>query len=71
MISTHHLGLFKRLRLAGYISRDRLNGILGVTRAFGDISFKEYPPAQDGGLWRGQQLTSQPETTAVNDALYA
>lgn len=50
----------------GYISRDRLNGILGVTRAFGDIAFKEYPPPPpDGDMWRGQQLISKPETRSV------
>ncbi|CAM9377811.1 unnamed protein product, partial [Laminaria digitata] len=49
----------------GYISRNRLNGILGVTRAFGDIGFKNYPPAEEGDMWRGQQLTSRPETNRV------
>eukprot|EP00903_Cladosiphon_okamuranus_P009035 g8638.t3 len=49
----------------GYISRDRLNGVLGVTRAFGDIGFKEYPVSLGGNMWQGQQLTSQPETNSV------
>lgn len=52
--------------LSGYISRDRLNGILGVTRAFGDIGFKEYPAALGRSMWQGQQLTSQPETNSVS-----
>lgn len=50
----------------GYISRGRLNGILGLTRAFGDISFKEYPPEREGDLWERQQLTSQPEMNSVS-----
>ncbi|CAN0043269.1 unnamed protein product [Scytosiphon promiscuus] len=49
----------------GFISRDRLNGLLGVTRAFGDIAFKQFPPSAGDDMWQGQQLTSQPETSSV------
>jgi serine/threonine protein phosphatase PrpC len=48
----------------GYISRRRLNGVLDVTRSFGDISFKMYPPT-GGDLWKGQQLIARPDVTSV------
>ncbi|KAG5186290.1 phosphatase 2C-like domain-containing protein [Tribonema minus] len=40
--------------------------MLGVTRAFGDISFKTYPPPAGGHLWGpNQHLIARPETTKV------
>ncbi|CAM9323464.1 unnamed protein product, partial [Phaeothamnion confervicola] len=48
----------------GYISRGRLNGVLGVTRSFGDLQFK-LAPAEGRAAWVAQQLTARPEITSV------
>ncbi|CAN0422994.1 unnamed protein product, partial [Discosporangium mesarthrocarpum] len=53
----------------GFISRNRLNGILAVTRAFGDINFKKHPAVMQGELWEKQQLISKPEITSVGTCI--
>ncbi|CAM9306762.1 unnamed protein product, partial [Choristocarpus tenellus] len=45
----------------GYVSRGRVNGTLGVSRSFGDIMCKVYPPQEEKSLWEGQQVIAQPE----------
>jgi serine/threonine protein phosphatase PrpC len=50
----------------GFVSRQRLNGILGISRAFGDIAYKAKHPGPgglEGDIW-DNQLISRPEVRA-------
>eukprot|EP00611_Tribonema_gayanum_P023927 TRINITY_DN5136_c0_g2_i2.p1 TRINITY_DN5136_c0_g2~~TRINITY_DN5136_c0_g2_i2.p1 ORF type:complete len:275 (-),score=68.31 TRINITY_DN5136_c0_g2_i2:471-1295(-) len=50
----------------GTISRDRLNGVLQVSRSFGDIEFKVYPPPDGTSLWGPKQsLIAKPDIQEV------
>ncbi|CAM9201076.1 unnamed protein product, partial [Ectocarpus fasciculatus] len=49
----------------GFVSRGRVNGILGVSRSFGDIHCKVYPPREGDGLWDEQQIVSRPEVHSI------
>mmetsp|Transcript_31572 Transcript_31572/g.40458 ORF Transcript_31572/g.40458 Transcript_31572/m.40458 type:complete len:711 (+) Transcript_31572:200-2332(+) len=48
----------------GYIHGGRLNGVLAVSRSFGDINHKVFPPPTH--LWVTQQLISKPDITVVD-----
>jgi len=47
----------------GYIHNGRLNGVLAVSRSFGDINHKVFPPQLS--LWTCQQLISRPDITTL------
>ncbi|KAG5177428.1 phosphatase 2C-like domain-containing protein [Tribonema minus] len=62
-----HAAEKERVKTAGgVISRGRLNGVLEVTRSFGDIKCKTYPPPEGTHLWGDKQsLVAKPDIEEV------